>query len=111
MDMASDVLYAAIYWIQRPSEVYRREIETRAKAAARGDDPLGVAEAEETALREAWVQAKEEFERVYAAYAASKTEEARLAAGHAQLALESDGLYLRAAMIAREFIAAALLTA
>lgn len=109
--MASDTLYAALFWINNPSEAYRRQIETEARLAARGDDPLGVAEAEETALREAWVQAKEEFERVYAAYAASKTEEDRLAAGHAQLALSSANLYLRAAMIAREFIAAALLAA
>ena len=109
--MASDTLYAALFWIQQPSEAYRRQIEAAAKIAARGDDPLGAAEAEETALREAWVQAKEEFERVYAAYAASKAEEDRLASGHALLALESAGLYLRAAMIAREFVAAAVLTA
>ena len=109
--MHSDTLYAAIFWIQAPSEARRREIETQAKAAARGADPLGLAEQEEAALREAWVQAKEEFERVYAAYAASKTEEDRLAAGHAQLALKSAGLYLQAAMISREFISMALLTA
>ena len=109
--MASDTLYAALFWIQQPSEAYRRQIEAEARLAAKGADPLGAAEAEETALREAWVQAMWEFERVYAAYAASKSEEDRLAAGHALLALESARLYLWAAMIAREFVAAALVAA
>ena len=109
--MASDTLRAALFWTQTPTEAYRREIEAEARRAARGDDPLGAAEVEEATHREAWVQAKEEFERVYEVYAASKTEEDRLAAGHAQLALSSAGRYLRAAMISREFISMAVLAA
>lgn len=109
--MHSATLLAALSWYHAPSEEARRYIETEARRAARGDDPLKAAEVEEAALREAWEQAKWEFERVYAAYAATKSEEARLAAGHAQLALESANLYLRAAMIAREFISAAVLAA
>ena len=108
--MASNILYAALFWTQTPTEAYRRDIEAEARRAAKGADPLGAAEAEEATHREAWVQAKWEFERVYEVYAVSK-EEDRLAAGHAQLALESAGRYLRAAMIAREFISVALLTA
>jgi hypothetical protein len=111
MNMASDTLYAALFWINAPSETRRREIEAEARRAAKGADPLGAAEAEEATHQEAWVQAKWEFERLYAAYAASKSEEDRLEAGHAQLALESAGRYLRAAMIAKEFVAAALVAA
>ena len=109
--MASDTLYAALFWINAPSETRRREIETQARRAAQGADTLGAAEAEEATHREAWVQAKEEFERVYEVYAVSKEEEDRLAAGHAQLALSSANLYLRAAMISREFISMAVLAA
>lgn len=110
--MHSAVLLAALIWHHTPSEEARLYIETEARLAARwGADPLGVAAAEEAVHRETWVQATQNFEAAYAAYAASGSETDRLAAGHAQLALESASLYLRAAMTAREFIAAALLAA
>lgn len=109
--MHSGTLLAALSWYRAPSEEARRYIETEARLAARGADPLGVAEAEETALREAWVQAIGDFEDAHTVYTAAKTEEARLAAGHALLALESAHLYFKAAMTAKEFVGAALLAA
>lgn len=109
--MHSATLLATLTWFYEPSVENLRYIETEAKAAARGADPLKAAEAEEATHREAWVQAKEEFERIYAAYAASKSETDRLAEGHALLALQSASMYLRAAVTAREFISAAVLAA
>ncbi len=109
--MHSAVLLAALSWLHAPSEEARLYIETEARLAARGANALEAAAAEEAVHRDAWLQATQEFEKAYAAYAAEKTEEARLAAGHAQLALESASLYLRAAMTAREFIAVAMVVA
>lgn len=109
--MHSATLLAALTWHLDNTEENREYIETEARRATRGADPLGAAEAEEIALREALAQAREEFERVEAAYAASKSEEDRLAAGHALLALSSARLYLWAATTAKEFVAAAVLTA
>ena len=109
--MASDILYASLFWVNTPTEAYRRRLETEARLATQGADPLGAAEAEEAIHKASWIQAKAEFERVFAVFAASKSETDRLEAGHAQLALESAGRYLRAAMIAREYISAALVAA
>ena len=109
--MHSGTLLAALAWFYEPSVENLRYIETEAKLAAKGADPLGAAEAEEVSLREALAQAKEEFERSYAAYAASKSETDRSAEGHALLALQSASMYLRAAMTAKEFVAAAVLAA
>lgn len=109
--MHSAVLLAALTWFHAPSVENLKYIETEARLAAKGANALEVAAAEETIHREAWLQATERFETAYAAYAASGSETDRLAAGHALMALESANLYLRAAMTAREFIAAALLAA
>ena len=109
--MLSGTLLAELSWYHTPSEENRKYLEVEARAAARGHAPLEAAAKEENAHRKAWVQATKNFEEVYAAYAASKTEEDRLAAGHALMALESASMYLKAAMTAREFIAVAMVVA
>ena len=109
--MASDILLAALNWHRTLSEEARKGVETAVLRAAQGADPLGAAEAEAAAYREAWAQwaqAKVELKRASALYASSKTEEDSLAVGHALLAFESATMHLRAARTACDCIAEAL---
>ena len=112
MSKLNTVLAEAYNWGETPTEAARKRIEAAAASfVAEELDPLGAAAAEEADEFRSWQNARAAFEAAYATYSSTWLEEDRVAAQWAQKGLGVANNYMRAAMTAKEFVAAALLAA